>query len=491
MTLSSLSEEWDINMNQKKNSLHTKIWTSFIIFSLSILLFLWLFQIIFLNKYYEIVKTKDLKETVAQITKNYNQNSLINILDNIALDKGICIEVIQNEIPIYLSTSFNKGCLGTESQNPALNTYKQQFIQSNKTTQKYNLINPKFNNKILGYGIKLDNHTYVFINASLEPLDATIRILKNQLIYVSIIVLILSFIIAYFISKKISKPIISINTKAKQMSKGDYQITFPNNQGIKEIDELAHTLNQAKEELAKTDELRRDLMANVSHDLKTPLTMIKAYAEMVRDLTYNNKEKREQNLNTIINETDRLNNLVNDILELSKLQSHILNLNYETFDIITLIQNILTHYEILIEQENSKIIFNHTHPVQITADKKKIEQVIYNLINNAIEHTEKENIIQIAITEKKDKIKISITNTGTFIKKEEQLHIWDKYYHTSKKHKRNTCGTGLGLSIVKNILEAHQFSYGVSSTKQTGTTFYFEIPNKSSHSKIKGETNEK
>ena len=237
------------------------------------------------------------------------------------------------------------------------------------------------------------------------------------------------------------------------MKQGNYNITFPTEEGIDEINELATTLNDTKEELAKTDELRRDLMTNVSHDLKTPLTMIKAYAEMVRDLTYKNKEKREKNLNTIIEETDRLNILVNDILELSKLQSQILELNYETFDIVKLIKNILTRYDILIEKEQYQFIFKNTKPIIVNADKNKIEQVIYNLINNAINYTGADNKVIITINENKNNIRINIKDTGKGIKQEEIKYIWDKYYHNKKKHKRNTYGTGLGLSIVKNILE--------------------------------------
>lgn len=462
-------------MKLKKNSLRIKIWSSLIIFSITILAFLWFFQIIFLNKYYEIVKTKDLEETVNQIVKNYDENNLDNLLDNIAFDKGVCIEVIQNNVPIYISNSFNRGCMGEGNNQPQINSYKREFIMSNETKKTYSLINPKFNNKTLIYAIKLDDQVYAFINASLEPLDSTIEILKNQLIYVSILVLLLSFIIAYFISNKIAHPIVKINTAAKQMKKGDYDVIFPTNEGIDEINELSTTLNETKEELAKTDELRRDLMANVSHDLKTPLTMIKAYAEMVRDLTYKNKEKREKNLNTIIEETDRLNILVNDILELSKLQSQILELKYETFDIVKLIKSILKRYDILIEKEQYQFIFENTEPIMVNADQKKIEQVIYNLINNAINYTGTDNKVIITIEEKTDKIRINIKDTGKGIKKEEIKYIWDKYYHNKKKHKRNAYGTGLGLSIVKNILETHQFEYGVTSEKGKGTTFYFDI----------------
>ena len=246
----------------------------------------------------------------------------------------------------------------------------------------------------------------------------------------------------------------------------------------KELNELATTLNYAKGELAKTEELRKDLMANVSHDLKTPLTMIKAYAEMSTELHQNNKKKQKEDMDIIISEVDRLTILVNDILELSSMQSNINNLEKTDFDLINLVKEIIHRYKVLQETENYKFIFNHkAKEIIINADKKKIEQVIYNLINNAINYTGEDNKVTINIIEEKDNILVEIKDTGKGIKKEDLPYIWDKYYKNKKKHKRNLIGTGLGLSIVKNALELHSFNYGVTSTPNKGSTFYFRIPN--------------
>ena len=243
---------------------------------------------------------------------------------------------------------------------------------------------------------------------------------------------------------------------------------------IYEINELVDTLNYAKTELSKTDELKRDLMANVSHDLKTPLTMIKAYAEMVRDLTYKDEEKRNSNLNTIINETDRLNSLVNDILDLSALQASN-TLECSEFDLTQMIKQIISRFNILTEKENYSFVFNFPkEEIIVYADKKRIYQVIYNLINNAINYTGDDKKVFIEIEELAKTYKVNIKDTGKGIPKNEIKHIWDKYYHNEKKHKRNEYGTGLGLSIVKNILQNHHFKYGVESSNK-GTTFYFEI----------------
>ena len=453
-------------MKLNKNKLTRHIWFYLILFTLSIILFLWFFQVVFINSYYEYSKTKQIKDVTNEILRNYNDD--VEYLDKLSYEENICIEVVKNRITIYSSNDSIRGCIISSGQ------YKNDFYENELDEQTYKLINPLLNTKSLIYAKKYNEDITIFVNASLEPLDNTISILSNQLIIVSIIVVILSLIIGYFISKRISKPIEKMNEKAKKLANGNYDFSFDNNSNIYEIDELANTLNYAKKELAETDELRRDLLANVSHDLKTPLTMIKGYAEMIRDLNSDNIEKRNANLNVIIEESERLNILVNDLLTLSKIQANKDVLEKEDFDIVELINNIIKRYSIYKDTEGYIFEVNTPDKVIVNADKKKIEQVIYNLINNAINYTGDDNRVIINVLVDKN-IRVEIKDTGKGIKKEDLPHIWDKYYHSKKKHKRNVIGTGIGLSIVKTILESHNFKYGVESKRNKGTTFYFEI----------------
>ncbi|MDE5587195.1 MAG: hypothetical protein K2I72_02350, partial [Bacilli bacterium] len=276
-----------------------------------ILVFLWTFQIVLLPSYYESSKTKELESVIASISKAYhkkeNQNDFLDQLSTISYQSGVCITLSDTLSNIdYKTDSFNKSCL----QGNTFNKYKNAFIQSDLQKDKLITINPLFENKTLIHSLKLDNDMYVFASSSLVPIDSTVSILREQFIIVTIIVLILAFIIAYFISKKLSDPIVKLTKATKEFGKEKDNSSFDIENDFFEITELAQTLKYANKEVAQTEELRKELMANVSHDLKTPLTMIKAYAEMVRDLTYKNKEKREQNLNTIIDEVDRLNHLV-------------------------------------------------------------------------------------------------------------------------------------------------------------------------------------
>ncbi len=468
---------WGINLKSKNKSLHAKVWRYLIFFSIIILATLWLVQVIFLNRYYEWSKTMDMSHIADRILLSYNVEDASSVLDQISYERGVCVEIITNTESSYSSNGIDRGCTINEKNNIETVLYKRKFIKSKKNRDQYIYKNPIFHNKTILYGVKLEENTYAFIMASLEPLGATTSILASQLVYVTIGVLLLSFIIAYFVSKNISKPIVEMNSSAKKIGTGNRSVHFDIHTSISEINELASTLNTMNEELIKTDELRRDLMANVGHDLKTPLTMIKAYAEMNRDLDQSD-EKKKQNLNVIIEETDRLNVLVNDILNLSKLQSNIEVLNIESFDLTTCIKDILKRYDIFKETEGYQFIFKRSKPLMIEADKQKLEQVIYNLINNAINYTGKDNKVIIKIKENKTFIRVSIKDTGKGMKQDELALIWDRYYKSSKKHKRNAVGTGLGLSIVKNVLENHHFNYGVTSKLNKGTTFYFDIPKK-------------
>ena len=459
-----------------KNSKHLilKIFFYLIIFSLLILFFLWLLQILLLNNYYEYYKTNELNLTINTLKNNYKKENFESVLEDVAFNTDFCVEITSLDGSYYSNIQNNKGCIDTVG-NQKLFKEKQSFMQSDKDSFKLKIVNPRFNNQTLLYGTKLDDNQYLFVNTSLEPIDTTIDVLKNQFIIVSIIVIILGAIAAYFISKSLSKPITKLTKSAKELSNGNYNIKFDVESDILEIKELGNTLDYAKNEMKKTDETRREILSNVSHDLKTPLTMIKAYAEMERDLDIS-KEKHDNNMNIIIEEVDRLNILVNDILNLSKLESNMDTLNIEKLNLTDLINAILNRFKIFSYTKNYEFIFDYNKPLYIEADKQKLEQVIYNLIGNAINYTGKDQKVYINIIENKKNIRVEIKDTGKGIKKEDINKVWDKYYKTDKKYKRNTIGTGIGLSIVKNIFILHHFKYGIDSIENKGSTFWFEIP---------------
>lgn len=457
--------------SKKTKSLHIRVWFYLIIFSLAILIFLWLFQIVSLAKFYEFSKKEELKNIVTKIQSAYSKEDFYSELDEISYKTNACIQVYSNLAFPYSSSSSNREC---KVQNEQLTTYMENFILSNKKVKSYKILKANIRTKTILYGIKLSDNDYAFVNMSLLPVDSTVETLKKQLLYVTVLVLILSFVVAYYLSKRLARPIEEINNSALKLAKGDFNVTFDENSDIEEINALADTLNQARDSLEKTDAIRQELMANVSHDLKTPLTMIKAYAEMVRDLTYKDDKKREENLNVIIEESDRLNLLVNDILDLTKLESKEMKLNYEEFDLNEFIKDIVKTYDIYKEQ-GYDILYKEEKKMKVYADKKRMQQVMYNLINNAINYTGEDKKVFVEVIKNKDSYRVLIRDTGRGIDKKEIKYIWDKYYKCDKTHSRLYLGTGIGLSIVKNILVQHQFNYGVDSIKNKGTTFYFDM----------------
>ena len=259
---------------------------------------------------------------------------------------------------------------------------------------------------------------------------------------------------------------------AKKFGEGDYAVEF-NGHGYCEIEELSTVLNSAKDEIQKVSELRKDLIANISHDLRTPLTMVKAYAEMIRDLSGDNPVKRQEHIQVIIDEADRLSSLVNNLLELSKLESGNAELKLTDFSIVDKLNDCMTRYQILIEQNGYDIKYIPDEDRVITADIAKLDQVIYNFINNAINYTGDNKVIRIKQINKADVVRIEVTDNGKGISKELLPKIFDRYYRDAKV-KRDVVGTGLGLSICQEILKAHGFAYGVQSEEGKGSTFWFE-----------------
>lgn len=458
-------------LKTKKNSLNLKTLFYLILFSLGIIVFLWVFQVLFLQFSYEHYQIKKMNALVSQID-NTSLENLDNVLNTLAYQNEVCILYESNYGTTITYNTLQVGC-GLDKNISSINKIKNNLKSKETKKNAVKLINPTYKSKAYLYSINIDIG-YIFVYSSLEDIDSTSVILKGQLIYIMFLVLVFACFIAYFLSKKITKPITNITKKAREMGKGNYDVVFQEN-GTLEIDELARTLNNACTDIKKIEELRQDLLANVSHDLKTPLTMIKAYAEMVRDISYKNKEKRNKDLNVIIEETDRLNTLVNDLLDLSKLESSSEKLNITEYDLTEQIKTVLSRYDIIKETENYNFVLELPEHSIVQADQNKINQVIYNLLNNAINYTGKDKKVMIRVTEKKESYLVEIMDTGKGIKSTDLPYIWDKYYKNEKNHKRNVVGTGIGLSIVRNILEMHKFKYGVHSKKNHGTTFYFEI----------------
>ena len=481
-------------MRKNRWSIRWQLFGYLVAFVAGLLVVLWLFQVVFLEEFYKKIKINEVKEVGQKIEENMDKDYLVELLDNLATRKQLCIvltnadgEVLykRDELTnssIYHMTNFEYYLAGLNAEKRGGQLlYYFNYREFAKTLEKKNNILQQvpagLRNKddSVIYTRLLNSQTgnqyIVLINSLIAPVDATVSTIRKQLVYVSLIMLILAFLLAILIAKKVAKPIIQINAKAKQLAVGDEAVVFEE-KGYKEIAELSGTLSYASVELTKTEKLRRELIANVSHDLRTPLTLITGYAELMRDLP---TENTPENVQVIVDEAKRLTQLVNDMLDLSKLQAGTSQLEKVTFNLTKQINELLLRYNTLTAQEGYTIDFMYEEEVWVNGDELKLSQVIYNLINNAINYTGEDKHVTVKQHVSHEQVRIEVMDTGEGISKEYLPYIWERYYKVDKTHKRATVGTGLGLSIVKTILDAHEARYGVTSNIGEGSTFWFEI----------------
>lgn len=446
-------------------------------FTAVVFILLWFFQIVFLENFYEGMKISDVKNKAVTIIENYGSENYGSMLTDIAINNDLCIEITDK----YNRTLYSKDVMGRTCLIHAPNNMSRSFIQKLQESGKETIYFKEFNNIINGetlimvsnIGAQNAPEGYLIINTPLAPIGSTASIIKKQLVIITFYLLILGLIISFFMSKRISDPIARITKSAEQLAAGKYDTEFDGGE-YSEIQQLANTLTYAGQEILKVDSMQRDLIANVSHDLRTPLTMLKAYAEMIRDLSGDNPQKRNEHLEIIIEETDRLTQLVNDILDLSKLEDGNQKLNYSDFSITEVLDGIIARYKGISKQSDYDIQFTPDEDIIVKCDVIKIQQVIYNLINNAINYTGKDKKVFVRQINKENCVRIEVSDTGEGISKDKIRLIFDKYYR-SENHKREVVGTGLGLSIVKAILKKHRYNFGVYSMIGKGSTFWFEI----------------
>jgi signal transduction histidine kinase len=468
-----------------RRSLGAKIWAYFALFSVAILILIWLLQTVFLSSFYESMKTKTIEAAAAEIANMYEQSDFESSVDRLAYKNSILIYVTKADGSlIYTSDEHGGGRHNREEGKPGgkfdgqrplpfdYDDFLSKLSQSGKDSVSYKIKQNNFSGETLIYGIMLKD-AVLYISSPLEPLDATTGILSNQLIYVTIIALILGFVIAFFISKKLAKPITKITNTASQLAQGDYSVQFENGY-YSEIDALSATLNYTAHELSKVEALRRELIANISHDLRTPLTMIKGYTEMMEEISSDDKERRAKHLSIIKQETARLEGLVGDILALSILQSGNETIHPRNVNLSETVIAVIARFEPLSERDGYVIQSRIEHDLYVFADKARIEQVLYNLIGNAIHYIGEDKVIQVSLADLSGYVRFEVKDNGAGIREEELPYIWDKYYK-SKDRSRAETSTGIGLSIVKNILLLHEAKFGVDSSLGSGSTFWFEL----------------
>lgn len=320
---------------------------------------------------------------------------------------------------------------------------------------------------------KLDGtQVMIGINARITPLSATVQMLRIQILCIGVLFFILAGFLAVWMSRFIAKPIEDINRSSKELARGNYDVSF-NGRGYREITELSDTLNVTAQALGRVDRLRKDLVANVSHDLRTPLTMIIGCGEVMRDIP---GENTPENIQIIVDEAQRLSLLVDDLLNLSQVEAGVRRMEKSRFNLTEEIRKTLSRYQKLVEQQGYTVAFEAEGDAWVYADQVKIGQVVYNLINNAISFTGEEKKVTVRQNITASQVRIDVIDYGVGIPPEEMDSIWDRYYSKKTPHRRAVIGTGLGLSIVKEVLQLHNAAFGVDSKPEKGSDFWFILP---------------
>ena len=460
--------------------LQAELLLCFIFFTIVFAGVLWLMEIVLPERIYRTNKIRETQQLAADLAELYETADAFEYsqaLDYASSHNYVCISVYKaNGRFVKACDVTNYRCL-LHGANSMVREFSQELQKSTSGNICLTVNNPTLQVDTVVIGILLGDTEnpdgYLFLNATLKQTDTNTRAQKQLIIIASLILLIIGSIISYIVSRVLSVPITRITESANRMAKGDYTTKFEGGSCL-EVDELARALTYAEHEISKADMMQRDLIANVSHDLRTPLTMLKAYAEMIRDLSGDNPVKRAAHLKIIIDETDRLAALVNDILDLSKLENGTHKLELQQIDVTAWLTDIIQRYTGVSEQMEYHLSFTPDEHCTVECDTSKMERVVCNLINNAINYTGDDKQVFVSQINTEDAVRIEVRDTGQGIEPDKIQKIFDKYYR-SENHKREVVGTGLGLSIVKAILKLHNCNFGVHSKLGEGSVFWFEL----------------
>lgn len=502
-----------------RGSVRWHIFGYFLLFALIMLIILWLTQTVFLESIYRGIKTREIESISAHIARTLEGDGMTgeemeDYLNAVAHEGSLCVRVVDmnedaDSLFVLQTNEVTPGCL--VHRLSAKDMVLLSRVAYENGGSKFYTLGPGDEGKVEADGLEqLLGEQYarmsrvyakqgetpplmlsvrvvnlpngeryaILLNGAISPVSATVDTLKMQLLIISGVMVLIGLVLAFVTARRLSQPIERITRLSQRLAGGDFAVDFRQPGAYREVDELAATLNYAAGELGKTERLQQDLIANISHDLRTPLTLITGYAEAMRDLP---GENTPENVQVIIDETERLSNLVNDLLDMSKLQAGVLELSREEVNLTGLIGEIKQRFNKLCAQEGYSIEFAPEVELWVNADRLKLSQVIYNLVNNAITYTGDDR--RVVINQKSVQrlghhdrlVRVEVIDTGEGIRPEQIENIWQRYYHGSANHRRTNASNGLGLYIVKQILDMHGGAYGVESTPGEGSCFWFEM----------------
>lgn len=463
----------------------------------------WLINNFFLESYYVVKKEKVLVNVFQEINKgdidnNYNTSEFWENLNSLCGQNNINLAILnENLLPLYTSNDSKEVknmvgrvfgyVMGLDNSDISILRQGDNFL-----VQK-NWDDISKSEFLEMWGI-LDSNDYVIMRIPLDSIRDNVKISNEFLTYISIIFILLAIIIIWWLSNHITAPILELTDLSKRMASLDFNAKYKSG-GKNEIGQLGEHFNQMSETLETTiselktannelqkdieqkiqiDEMRKDFLSNVSHELKTPIALIQGYAEGLRECINDDEESRDFYCEVIMDEASKMNQMVKKLLTLNQLEFGQEKVVMERFDLTALVRGVVQSAGILGQQKGAKIIFEQEQPVYAWADEFKIEEVITNYVSNALNHVANEMIVEVKICSVNQKIRVSVFNTGLPIPEEDLDKIWIKFYKVDKARTREYGGSGIGLSIVKAIMDSYRQKCGAINY-DNGVEFWFEL----------------
>lgn len=481
-----------------------------------VVMFLIIINNIVLETVYIYAKTQKVKLAYEKINSYYiEQRENINIeeeLNRISTKNDFKILITNKENDVIYSSDknlfnsinrLNQFIINNNSSkvNFGLVTEDNELLLKNDKVTIRKIVDSRNSFNYVLLTAQLDDGNTLYIRIQIEAIQESVRISNDLLLLIGGISLIITCIIASFASRRFTKPIIELDEITKSMAKLEFDKKYVEKGYDNEINELGKNINIMSEKLeatikqlratnvelekdieekSKIDEMRKQFISDVSHELKTPIALIQGYAEGLVENVNTDEESRKYYAEVILDESNKMDKLVKQLLELMKLEYGIREFNNTEFDIVELIKEVIRKCDVMIEENNIDIQFFEDNKKMVFADPFYIDQIITNYFTNAIKHVKEINgkkIIKIELEDENDKTRVKVFNTGNKINEEDLERVWKRFYKVDASRNREDGGTGIGLSLVKAIMNNYGNKFGAIN-KEDGVEFYFEINNK-------------
>ena len=488
----------------KKHSLTRQITSIVSLLVAGAILLCWVLNTTLLPRYYMHNKKEVLMENYQTISNASAQNELESdefavTFDNLCSNGNIMALILQQDGKVLRSSVNDLDALRTEFWDVLLHGDKMEVLYSNKQYQLLRKTDTRLDSEYLVLVGVLENGDMVLMRTAVESIRESAAISNRFLLFAGAAAIVASILVAFFTTRHITKPLQQLTDISKRMVDLDFNAKYESDQSNSyEVEELGNHINRLSENLERTiselktanvelqddiekkiqiDEMRKEFLSNVSHELKTPLALIQGYAEGLQECINDNAESREFYCDVIIDEADKMNRMVKKLLTLNQLEFGNDQVIMERFDMTELIRGVANSTRILMEQKGIRLEMENSEEAWVWGDEFKVEEVITNYMSNAINHADGEKLIRVFYTRSEDKLRVSVFNTGQPIPEEDIEKIWVKFYKVDKARTREYGGSGIGLSIVKAIMDSFHQRCGVIN-HEDGVEFWMELGTK-------------